>query len=201
MNFNVFVSDWIEGCNKIPSDFLAYHNYLCGILRYHISFHFRCTSVLREEIQIQSNWSSINPRYVVIELFKLYRVSLIIFQELSILLYSNEKPLVVLLGIPYLFSAFASPILGFMIDKTGRNVTFITLACVLTLASHAMFAFTLSQACAYLAIGLLGLGYSLLAASLWPVIALVIPLHRQGTAFGTNPYFTTLHSFEFYINS
>ena len=88
------------------------------------------------------------------------------------------------LGVPYLFSAVASPILGFMIDKAGRNVTFITVACVLTLVSHAMFAFTLSQACAYLAIGLMGFGYSLLAASLWPVIALVIPLHRQGTAFG-----------------
>ena len=87
-------------------------------------------------------------------------------------------------GIPYLFSAFASPILGFMIDRAGRNVTFITVACVITLISHAMFAFTLSQACAYMAIGLMGLGYSLLAASLWPVIALVIPLHRQGTAFG-----------------
>ena len=96
-----------------------------------------------------------------------------------------------------MFSAVASPILGFMIDKTGRNVTFITLACVLTLASHAMFAFTLSQACAYLAIGLLGLGYSLLAASLWPVIALVIPLHRQGTAFGTKAYLIILYCFEF----
>lgn len=87
-------------------------------------------------------------------------------------------------GIPYLFSAAASPILGFMIDRTGRNVIFITLASVITLISHALFAFTISKACAYLAIGLMGLGYSLLAASLWPVIALVIPLHRQGTAFG-----------------
>ena len=83
-----------------------------------------------------------------------------------------------------MFSAAASPILGFMIDRTGRNVTFITLASVITLISHALFAFTVSKACAYLAIGLMGLGYSLLAASLWPVIALVIPLHRQGTAFG-----------------
>ena len=89
-----------------------------------------------------------------------------------------------ILGIPYAFSAVASPLLGIMIDKTGRNVTFITLACFITLISHALFAFTLSKGFAYLAIGLMGLGYSLLAASLWPVIALVIPLHRQGTAFG-----------------
>ena len=92
--------------------------------------------------------------------------------------------IVPILGIPYAFSAVASPLLGIMIDKTGRNVTFITLACFITLISHALFAFTLSKGFAYLAIGLMGLGYSLLAASLWPVIALVIPLHRQGTAFG-----------------
>ena len=92
--------------------------------------------------------------------------------------------MVPILGIPYAFSAVASPLLGIMIDKTGRNVTFITLACFITLISHALFAFTLSKGFAYLAIGLMGLGYSLLAASLWPVIALVIPLHRQGTAFG-----------------
>ena len=98
---------------------------------------------------------------------------------------SNVSTYIVpILGIPYAFSAVASPLLGIMIDKTGRNVTFITLACFITLISHALFAFTLSKGFAYLAIGLMGLGYSLLAASLWPVIALVIPLHRQGTAFG-----------------
>ena len=89
-----------------------------------------------------------------------------------------------ILGLPYLFSAVASPILGFMIDRTGRNVSFITCASAITLFSHTVFAFATSKAWAYLAIGLMGFGYSLLAASLWPVIALVIPLHRQGTAFG-----------------
>jgi len=30
----------------------------------------------------------------------------------------------------------------------------------------------------------MGIGYSLLAAALWPIVALIVPLHRQGTAFG-----------------
>ena len=30
----------------------------------------------------------------------------------------------------------------------------------------------------------MGIGYSLLASALWPMVALIVPLHRQGTAFG-----------------
>ena len=41
-----------------------------------------------------------------------------------------------------------------------------------------------SQILAWVAMVILGIGYSTLASSLWPVIALVVPLHRQGTAFG-----------------
>ena len=31
---------------------------------------------------------------------------------------------------------------------------------------------------------LMGIGYSLLAAALWPIVALIVPIYRQGTAFG-----------------
>merc|ERR1712212_496876 len=36
----------------------------------------------------------------------------------------------------------------------------------------------------YVGVVLMGLGYSMLAGSLWPIIALVVPQHRQGTAYG-----------------
>ena len=36
----------------------------------------------------------------------------------------------------------ASPVFGFAIDKTGRNVFWIFAGCVLTLACHAALAFT-----------------------------------------------------------
>ena len=87
-------------------------------------------------------------------------------------------------GLPYLISAVASPILGFVIDLQGRNVFFVTISSVITLIAHTLFAFGGTKSFAYVAIIVMGLGYSLLAASLWPIIALVIPLHRQGTAFG-----------------
>lgn len=42
----------------------------------------------------------------------------------------------------YIISAPASPILGFMVDKTGKNVIWVMCAVVTTLAAHMMLAFT-----------------------------------------------------------
>lgn len=42
----------------------------------------------------------------------------------------------------YIISAPASPVLGFMVDKTGRNVYWVLLAVAATLAAHMMLAFT-----------------------------------------------------------
>ena len=85
-------------------------------------------------------------------------------------------------GLVYLISAFAAPMFGCIIDKFGRNVTFVLLAVVITLMSHAILAFTMLNP--YFSIILMGIGYSLLASALWPMVALIVPLHRQGTAFG-----------------
>lgn len=45
-------------------------------------------------------------------------------------------------SIVYIISAPASPLLGFMVDKTGRNVIWVVIAVVATLAAHMMLAFT-----------------------------------------------------------
>lgn len=45
-------------------------------------------------------------------------------------------------SIVYVISAPASPLLGFMVDKTGRNVIWVMIAVVTTLAAHMMLAFT-----------------------------------------------------------
>ena len=81
-------------------------------------------------------------------------------------------------------SAVLSPILGFAIDRVERNIAFVMFACVSTLVAHGLLAIQSSQILAYIAMVILGIGYSTIASSLWPIIALVVPLHRQGTAFG-----------------
>lgn len=51
-------------------------------------------------------------------------------------------PFSVFLSIVYIISAPASPVLGFIVDRTGRNVLWVLIAVAATLAAHMMLAFT-----------------------------------------------------------
>lgn len=42
----------------------------------------------------------------------------------------------------YIISAGASPLFGFVIDKTGRNISWVLLSIVGTIAAHSFLAFT-----------------------------------------------------------
>ena len=92
-------------------------------------------------------------------------------------------------------AAGLSPLLGFVIDRKGRNVAWIMFSCVSTLIAHCLLITQSSQTLAYVSIVLMGLGYSTLASSLWPIIAMVVPLNRQGTAYGIR--FTTTYNIKF----
>uniref|UniRef100_A0A8C9ZPZ1 Lysosomal dipeptide transporter MFSD1 n=1 Tax=Sander lucioperca TaxID=283035 RepID=A0A8C9ZPZ1_SANLU len=85
-------------------------------------------------------------------------------------------------SIVYIISAPASPLLGFVVDRTGRNVVWVMIAVVATLAAHMMLAFTFWNP--WIAMSLLGVSYSLLACALWPMVAFVVPEHQLGTAYG-----------------
>ncbi|KAM8852933.1 lysosomal dipeptide transporter MFSD1 isoform 1-T1 [Synchiropus picturatus] len=85
-------------------------------------------------------------------------------------------------SIVYIISAPASPIFGFMVDKTGRNVVWVICAVITTLCAHMMLAFTFWNP--WIAMSLLGVSYSLLACALWPMVAFVVPEHQLGTAYG-----------------
>uniref|UniRef100_A0A671U0Z6 Lysosomal dipeptide transporter MFSD1 n=1 Tax=Sparus aurata TaxID=8175 RepID=A0A671U0Z6_SPAAU len=91
-------------------------------------------------------------------------------------------PFIGLGHIVYIISAPASPVLGFMVDKTGRNVVWVIIAVVATLTAHMMLAFTFWNP--WIAMSLLGVSYSLLACALWPMVAFVVPEHQLGTAYG-----------------
>lgn len=82
----------------------------------------------------------------------------------------------------YIMSAIISPIFGFFIDKTGRNVLWISIGTILATIAHALVAFTPTPP--YVVSSMLGVGYSILASALWPMISLIIPEHQLGTAYG-----------------
>lgn len=86
------------------------------------------------------------------------------------------------LGLIYLLSAPASPLLGLLIDKTGRNILYVFLAIVFTLMGHVMLGYTFISP--YVPVVIMGIAYSLLASALWPIAALIIEEHKLGTAYG-----------------
>jgi len=87
-----------------------------------------------------------------------------------------------IIGLVYLVSAPASPLLGLVLDKTGRNISWVLLAIIISLGCHFMLNYT--QWNPYVAIIVMGFAYSLLASALWPIAALLIPEYQLGTAYG-----------------
>ena len=85
-------------------------------------------------------------------------------------------------SIVYVISAVASPLFGFIIDKTGRNVSWILLSISTTICAHSLLAFTFLNP--YIGMIIMGVSYSMLASSLWPLVALIIPEYQLGTAYG-----------------
>nr|AAW25795.1 SJCHGC00668 protein [Schistosoma japonicum] len=84
----------------------------------------------------------------------------------------------------YIISAVASPVFGAAIDIVGYNLYWLFSGISITLACHLCFAFTSGEIPPIAIMIVLGLSYSILASSLWPMVAYVLPLHQRGTAYG-----------------
>ena len=87
-----------------------------------------------------------------------------------------------IIGLIYLISAPVSPLLGLLLDKAGKNITWVFLAVAISAGCHCLLAFT--SVSPYLGMIVLGVAYSLLASALWPIAALLIPEYQLGTAYG-----------------
>lgn len=85
-------------------------------------------------------------------------------------------------SIVYIISAVASPVLGLVVDKTGRNLLWVFVSVFITLICHVLIGFTFITP--WFPMVIMGLTYSLLACALWPMVALEVPEHQLGTAYG-----------------
>ncbi|MCL4118144.1 UNVERIFIED_CONTAM: hypothetical protein GTU68_061464 [Idotea baltica] len=85
-------------------------------------------------------------------------------------------------SIVYVISAIGSPLFGFVVDKTGRNIMWVFISILVTIGSHAMMTFTFINP--FIPMTILGMAYSLLASSLWPMVSLIVPEYQLGTAYG-----------------
>lgn len=97
--------------------------------------------------------------------------------------------------IPYVISAALSPPLGYMVDRVGKRILLVIASSALILLGHVISICLKGYSPPPLAdctaiygeIGVLviiGIGFSLYAAALWPAVPYVVSAKTVGTAFG-----------------
>uniref|UniRef100_A0A7S2MU93 Lysosomal dipeptide transporter MFSD1 n=1 Tax=Helicotheca tamesis TaxID=374047 RepID=A0A7S2MU93_9STRA len=87
------------------------------------------------------------------------------------------------MSIPLLVTVATSALFGyFMVDKMGWHAQLITVASILRIIEHTLFAITDSRL--ILPLILDGFAYSMAASSLWPAVPLTIKGEEAGSAFG-----------------
>lgn len=85
--------------------------------------------------------------------------------------------------IPFFTLVFA-PLFGAVVDRVGRGTKIMILGSAMILFAHLTVAFAPRvPAFGFIAIGVLGLGYSLVPAAMWPSLPKIIAESRLGTAF------------------
>ena len=102
--------------------------------------------------------------------------------------------------LPFSTVIFA-PLFGLMVDKFGNGTRWMIAGSVLALAAHLLLAFAPQgvPAFGYLAMVLLGFGYSLVPAALWPSATKIVPEKVLGTTFALLFWVQNLGLFSFKV--
>ena len=87
-------------------------------------------------------------------------------------------------------SVIFSPVLGYTIDRIGRNLYWLIGSITATIVAYVLLAFLFVHPVVPLV--LMGIAYSILAASLWPLVAFLVPKKMLGTAYGLMQSFQNL---------
>ncbi len=132
-----------------------------------------------------------NPRFLMIAIlcvtfyccvirFKKFGVSIL----LPLFGVNLDIATVLLAMIPF-FTILFTPLFGALVDKVGKATTWMIVGSALVLTSHLIITFAPQgvPAYAYIAIALLGIGYSLVPSAMWPSVPKIIPEKNLGTAY------------------
>ena len=132
-----------------------------------------------------------NPRFMMIAIlcvtfyccvirFKKFGVSIL----LPLFGVNLDIATVLLAMIPF-FTILFTPLCGALVDKVGKATTWMIVGSALVLTSHLIITFAPQgvPAYAYVAIALLGIGYSLVPSAMWPSVPKIIPEKNLGTAY------------------
>ena len=132
-----------------------------------------------------------NPRFLMIAIlcvtfyccvirFKKFGVSIL----LPLFGVNLDIATVLLAMIPF-FTILFTPLFGALVDKVGKATTWMIVGSALVLVSHLIITFAPQgvHAYAYVAIAMLGVGYSLVPSAMWPSVPKIIPEKNLGTAY------------------
>ena len=132
-----------------------------------------------------------NPRFLMIAIlcvtfyccvirFKKFGVSIL----LPLFGVNLDIATVLLAMIPF-FTILFTPLFGALVDKVGKATLWLIVGAGLVLASHLIITFAPQGVpmYAYVAIALLGIGYSLVPSAMWPSVPKIIPEKNLGTAY------------------
>lgn len=91
----------------------------------------------------------------------------------------------VLLALIPFFTILFTPLFGMLVDKVGKATLWMIVGSFLVLAAHLIIAFAPQgiPMYAYVAIAMLGIGYSLVPSAMWPSVPKIIPEKNLGTAY------------------
>lgn len=86
--------------------------------------------------------------------------------------------------IPFSTVIFA-PLFGSLVDKVGKGTRWMVAGSVLVFIAHIIIAFAPEgvSGFGYAGIAILGVGYSLVPAALWPTVSKIVPEKNLGTAY------------------
>lgn len=75
-----------------------------------------------------------------------------------------------------------TPIFGYICDYKGRSATLMVLGSALIILVHLLFAFT--YVTPFIPMFILGVGFSLVPAAMWPAVAKIVDTPKIGSAYG-----------------
>jgi MFS family permease len=145
-----------------------------------------------DKFRISDIWKVLsNPRFLMIAVLCVtFYCTVIRFKKfgVSILLplfgVDLEIATVLLAMIPF-FTILFTPLFGALVDKVGKATLWMIVGSALVLISHLIITFAQQgePVYAYIAIALLGTGYSLVPSAMWPSVPKIIPEKNLGTAY------------------
>jgi len=99
----------------------------------------------------------------------------------------SEDIATLFISIPNFVSVIASPTFGYMIDKMGKALYWMLWSCFMLVVAHMGFLGNANEWFEIHPIVImvwLGIGYSMFAASIWPLLPFIIAPKHLGTAYG-----------------